>query len=193
MSALTILDLNTTVNHEPRIHDLRLAEFLGFTRPRDIRKLIERHKDVLERFGSTCAKRRKSRGQDFVEYYLNKKQCTYICAKSDTEVAAEKTIEVVEVYDAYTSGTLPLHAPIPKALPAAEEEVKGAAAIVRLCEKSLLVLHEMRVPTESLRFDINAVKKSLETITDLCGQPRRVIPAQVVSAQHAAILKGGKA
>ena len=47
--ALTINDINTTVNGEPRIHDLRLSEAFGFTQPRDIRKLIARHLETLKR------------------------------------------------------------------------------------------------------------------------------------------------
>jgi hypothetical protein len=35
----------------PRILDLRFAETLGFERPRDIRKLIERNEHELERYG----------------------------------------------------------------------------------------------------------------------------------------------
>lgn len=53
--ALTRADLNVHVNHEPRIADLRLAEALGFAQPRDVRKLIERHREALERFGEARA------------------------------------------------------------------------------------------------------------------------------------------
>ena len=39
----------------PRVRDLRLAEALEFERPRDIRKLIERNTNELERYGVICA------------------------------------------------------------------------------------------------------------------------------------------
>lgn len=57
MTTLTINDINTTINHEPRIQDLKLAEFLGFAQTRDIRKLIERHKDALEKLGGSLRHR----------------------------------------------------------------------------------------------------------------------------------------
>lgn len=52
---LTTNDINDTINTEPRILDLRVAEALGFDRPRKIRELIERHRETLERFGEVCA------------------------------------------------------------------------------------------------------------------------------------------
>lgn len=39
MSSITL----TPINGEPRVHDLLLAEKLGFDRPSDIRKLIKRN------------------------------------------------------------------------------------------------------------------------------------------------------
>lgn len=47
---LSLSDIDTTISGEPRVLDLRLAEVLGFSQVRDIRKLIERHREVLERF-----------------------------------------------------------------------------------------------------------------------------------------------
>jgi hypothetical protein len=40
---------------EPRFHDLRVAERLGFTRPRNIRKLIERNLPDLGGYGEVCS------------------------------------------------------------------------------------------------------------------------------------------
>lgn len=48
---LSIQDLNTTVNHEPRVQDITIAERLGYERPRVIRELIARNKEELERYG----------------------------------------------------------------------------------------------------------------------------------------------
>lgn len=66
----------------PRALDLDIAKRLGFKRPRVIRELIKRNMGELERFGSLAAQRGKSRGQDFVEYWLNEEQALLIAAFS---------------------------------------------------------------------------------------------------------------
>ncbi len=112
LACLSIADLRAT-GGEPRIMDLRLAEALGFERPRNIRKLVERHRIALECFGtirSTVERILKNKdnsapaGRPAKAYWLNKKQALYICTKSETEKATEATIEMVEVFDAYMSG-----------------------------------------------------------------------------------------
>ncbi|MBP2233118.1 hypothetical protein J2847_006453 [Azospirillum agricola] len=102
-------DLNTTINHEPRILDLRLAQGLGFAQPRDIRKLIERHLPALQRLGRICAMvaQIRGRGRPATEYWLTKKQAIYIATKSETDRATDITIAVVEVFDAAAAGAVP--------------------------------------------------------------------------------------
>lgn len=105
--ALCAADLNTTVNHEPRIMDLRLGEALGFAVPRMIRKLIRRHLATLQAFGEVCAmwnKPTERGGRPGRTYWLNKRQALFITAKSDTERAAHVTVRMVEVFDEVTSG-----------------------------------------------------------------------------------------
>jgi hypothetical protein len=103
-SPLSIEDVKT-VDDRPRIMDLRLAEALGFSLAYDIRKLIGRHLEALERFGevfATVAKTPETKGgRPGKSYWLNKKQALYICTKSETEKATETTIQMVEVFDAY--------------------------------------------------------------------------------------------
>ncbi|MDY0242185.1 MAG: hypothetical protein RBR34_08410 [Rhodospirillaceae bacterium] len=48
-SALTLADLNTTINHEPRIKDVRIGERLGMARPTNIRQTIEANMAELGR------------------------------------------------------------------------------------------------------------------------------------------------
>jgi predicted ArsR family transcriptional regulator len=118
--ALTASDLNVTVNHEPRIHDLRLAEVLGFANKHMIRVLIRRHLEALKRFGEVSLvqeKPGKQGGRPGISFYLNKRQALYITAKSDTPRAAEITVEMVEVFDAYLAG---------KTAPAQEREAPKA-------------------------------------------------------------------
>lgn len=105
--AITVTDLNTTVNCEPRVLDLRLAEALGFTDRHMIRALIRRHLDTLKLFGEVTtqgSRPGKRGGRPGTDYFLNKRQALFITAKSDTERAALVTVEMVEVFDAVTSG-----------------------------------------------------------------------------------------
>ena len=173
MTTLTIKDLNNEVNGEPRLLDIKLGKFLGFKRPRDIRKLVERNREYLERFGSLCAVCRKTGGRPATEYYLNKKQCTYLCAKSDTEIAAEKTVEIVEVYDAAANGTLKPHS--------------GAISKDNI---DLAVLLATRIIAEinphnhkPLHQHINSFA---ERITELLGKPMKYIPAHVAPVTSSA-------
>lgn len=109
---LSLSDINTTVNHEPRILDVRLAEALGFKRPRDIRKVIERHIAALDKLGTRATVARVVNGGNATEYYLTKKQAIYITAKSETENAVDLTIHVIEVFDAAMNGVA--HPALPK-------------------------------------------------------------------------------
>ncbi|MFG1304153.1 hypothetical protein V5F34_08440 [Xanthobacter autotrophicus] len=108
---LALADLNTAVNHEPRIQDERLAEALGFPRLRKIKDLIARHLEPLARLGEICTTvgqntDPKGRGRPGRTYWLTKRQCLYLCSKSETANATEITIEMVTVFDAYTESRL---------------------------------------------------------------------------------------
>lgn len=107
------------INGEPRAPDLEIAIRLGFDRPRNIRKLIERNAATLEGFGSLERARerdldegiplhveRYSRGQPTDTYWLNEKQTLFITAKSNTPTAAAITVEMVEVFAAWRAGQL---------------------------------------------------------------------------------------
>ncbi|WP_376958165.1 hypothetical protein ABNQ39_14165 [Azospirillum sp. A26] len=113
---LSLSDIDTTVSGEPRVLDLRLAEVLGFSQVRDIRKLIERHREVLERFGEVCAtvaQTSRKGGRPATEFWLTKKQAVYLCTKAETERAITVTIQIVELFDAVTGGAAhPALAPV---------------------------------------------------------------------------------
>lgn len=97
----------TAINGEPRVHDLELAERLGFERPRKIRDIIQRNHDKLLKFGVCPAVGRTSGelgGRPATEFYLNQKQAIFICMKSETEQAFDVQIEIVHVFDAYLTG-----------------------------------------------------------------------------------------
>lgn len=112
MPSLTL----TPVNGEPRVHDLLLAEKLGFDQPRDIRKLIKRNEAKLLRFG-VCATVAQTSGdlggRPATEFYLNQKQAIFICMKSETEKAFDVQADIVRVFDAYMNSVAPVSASMP--------------------------------------------------------------------------------
>jgi hypothetical protein len=66
--------------------DLRLAERLEFARPRDIRQLIERNREELERHGGLrygAANPGSQGGRPSTEYWLNEAQAVLLCMRSD--------------------------------------------------------------------------------------------------------------
>jgi predicted ArsR family transcriptional regulator len=108
MTALfSVSDINTSINHEPRILDTKLAEALGFARPRKIRDVISRHLDALKRLGNIVCPavgQTPKGGRPGKEYWLTKKQALFLCTKSETPNATEVTIQMVEVFDQVMNG-----------------------------------------------------------------------------------------
>ena len=89
---------------EPRVQDLNLAQHLGFENEYKIRHLIDRNWRELERFGEVLEMADKTTaqgGRPGKSYHLNRKQCLYVCAKSQTPKAAEVTILMVELFGAW--------------------------------------------------------------------------------------------
>ncbi|CAI3954360.1 KilAC domain (KilAC) [Commensalibacter communis] len=91
---------------ELRILDIDLAQRLGFERPRDIRKLISRYTNELDRMGTRATVERVINGGKAKEFYLNRKQAIFITAKSETKEATEITIEIIERFEAYERGEI---------------------------------------------------------------------------------------
>lgn len=99
--AISIADLNTEIDSEPRMLDVVLGERLGFARPRKVREIIERNLEELEAYGSSAPRRGAYRGTSFVEYYLNEPQALLICMFSNTAKAAEVRRQLIEVFMEY--------------------------------------------------------------------------------------------
>lgn len=89
---------------ELRILDTDLAVRLGFSQPRDIRKIIKRYLPELDKLGPRATVARVVNGGKATEYYLNRKQAIFITAKSETAEATDITIEIIERFDAYERG-----------------------------------------------------------------------------------------
>ncbi len=93
---------------EYRVRDLDLAERLGFERPRDVRKLIERNRDELERYGrcASVAHRPPGGGPIATEHWLNEPQAVLICIKADTLRSEDVRQEVITVFIACRHGQI---------------------------------------------------------------------------------------
>lgn len=101
----------TTLNGEPRVYDLQIAERLGFSRPGDIRKLIKRYEEKLNSFNhiatvARCIEVGNGAKREIHEYYLDQKQSIFVCMKSETDRAFDVQVEIVRVFDAYLNGDL---------------------------------------------------------------------------------------
>lgn len=117
--SLTLKNTKTPNGVERRIVDTDLAKALGYKNPRNIRKVIERHKETLAKLDTCSTVERVIRGNCVTEWKLSKKQAIFICTKSETANATAATIHVVEVYDAAMSGKL--NAPSGSAHPTGNE------------------------------------------------------------------------
>lgn len=122
---LSLEDLNTTINHEPRVSHLRIAELLG-TRQQETARLIERNRTELEGYGEVCVTLTQTSakgGRPGREYWLTEGQALVVCALSRTPVAAAVRRALIEAFLAYRRGQLALPAPEQPALSAPEKPV----------------------------------------------------------------------
>src|SRR5690349_18807032 len=97
------------LDSEPRVQDLRIAEALEFQNPLDIRKLIRRNADELQKHGGFFATVAKNgdpmgRGRPGEEYWLNEPQSILVCMFARTDRAAEVRAEIISVFIAWRRG-----------------------------------------------------------------------------------------
>jgi len=110
-----------TDGDEPRILDEELGRRLGFARPRDIRKLIDRLRkdgklnDI--RISATASRIEIRPGvyrdQVVDEFWLTEAQALKVIAKSETAIADQILDEVIAVFIAYRRGQLAAPQPVP--------------------------------------------------------------------------------
>lgn len=134
------------IDGEARMRDLDIAMALEFERPRDIRKLIVRRKVDLDELGisATVAQIHDGAGRPGEEYWLNEKQALFICTKSETKMALDITIQMIEVFSAWRHGQL-----VPRSA-ANPSEVGERDAIIAAIEdvnfdRKMTLLREARV------------------------------------------------
>ncbi len=133
---LSLSDLDTANDDDPRILDLRIAERLGFDRPRDIRKLVERNRAELEAYGEFCAtvaqnSDSQGRGRPGTDYWLNEPQVLLVCMLSRTPAAAAVRREVIRVFMAWRWGQLPTAKPARLSL----RDMERARQLVAECRR----------------------------------------------------------
>ena len=129
---LSISNLNTDFDDEPRVQDLVLAKALGFARPRNIRDLIERNKLELETYGSLAVRRGAYRGQALTEYWLNEGQALLICMFSRSKKAAQIRKLLIEIFMAFRRGQLEVAATPPSFDRMTEKQILEAATDIAL-------------------------------------------------------------
>ncbi|WP_086931631.1 hypothetical protein [Agarilytica rhodophyticola] len=95
---------------KPMIKDISLAEKLGYTEPKAIRRLIKRMLTKLqlkaENVRDTVTRINNGKGREVSEYYLDEKTTLKVITKSETENADAITDEMIDVFIAYRSGEL---------------------------------------------------------------------------------------
>jgi hypothetical protein len=91
--------------------DLRLAEALGFDRPRNFRKLLQTHESGLASYSRVCCVAEQTSelgGRPGSQYWLTIPQALFICTKSEAPRAQEVVRELIELWMAvYEGKTLP--------------------------------------------------------------------------------------
>lgn len=138
-------DLNSDFDGEPRIRDILLGERLGYERPRDVRKVIERNKKELGQH-SRCATvarlvERSGRGVQRVdEYWLNEAQALLVCMFARTEVAAQVRKALVEIFMAWREGRVTPAEATPPGIEDSDDALNVMRAWVMLIREMRLVL-----------------------------------------------------
>jgi len=162
MPELTVSHLDT-IEGEPRIFDLTLAEHLGFTRTRTIRQLIERSMAELESYGLIAARCSAYRNRQFTEYWLNEPQALLLCLMSRTEKAAEMRRAVIAVFTAWRRGQ---RAPRRERLdlPRAQRQEINSRAWALASEEARTAFHRHKARLTREAHDLLAAGRPVETL-----------------------------
>jgi len=125
---------STYGDDEPRIRDVDLATRLGFERPRDVRKLVERiwPENRRPHVRATVARTSMPRGgeREFTvwEYWLTEAEALKLTARSETPIADAILDEMIRVYRLAIRGLLtPVRTVPPPAQTPTLDDVRRAA------------------------------------------------------------------
>jgi hypothetical protein len=96
---------------EPRVVDTVLGAALGYDRPRDLRKLIERHREKLEKIAlarhrGAPIKSGKGRIEQVTEYLLTREQINYLITRCGLPNADHYCLLIAKVFTAWQEGRL---------------------------------------------------------------------------------------
>jgi len=121
-NCITLSDLNSSINNEPRVAHQKLAKALGFKYPHKFKHLIERNIEELQRYGEIVSTvdgikidsetNPKGAGRKGVTLWLNEPQSVISTLRSDAPKAPDARQEVVEVFIAYRHGQIKQDAPL---------------------------------------------------------------------------------
>lgn len=160
-AVLSLSDLRVVSEEEPRLQDLKIAEALGFERPRNIRNLIKANICELERFGALLQSAKavtsgRGRQMEVSEYWLNEEQALLIATLSDAPRAAEVRHMLIKVFVAWRRGQVP---PAPESLPhrGANSDPTGAALsamVERLAAVEAAIGFRARTTDSDLAFSL---------------------------------------
>ena len=95
-----------TVASELRVRDEDVGTLLEFSRPRDVRKLVDTYREKLLTMGTLPVFQEATTGRPSETTYLNRDQALYITLKSETEKAFEVQMEIIRCYSQYLDGKL---------------------------------------------------------------------------------------
>lgn len=132
------------VGAPPLANDIDIAQWLGYDRPRNIRKLIVR----LSQTGSLgkvfCSTvEQKGRGRPSVEFFLTEAQALMVAARSDTPRATEVLQTIIDVFLKATRGS-PV-APVVNTELAEARSMLGQATAM-LSQATALITQALSVP-----------------------------------------------
>lgn len=181
-SLLSLTDLNTRINHEPRIQDVLLANKLGYERPNEMKRLIERNRPELETYGQVCVTVTQTPssagGRPGKTYYLNEGQALVLCALSRTPKAAAVRKSVIEVFMAWRRGQLPTTKPVQQKLPLQHKPI-NAKEVQELCDEILTVLGHFQIMNQQSQAS-RAKQKVQKLLLDTAHQATKGIVNQVI-------------
>lgn len=105
------------VDGEPRVRDVDLAERAGMAQPRDVRRIIQKRRAVLEAHGALTERARRARSgilegsgpqeRMVSEYWLTEHQAYALVFYLRTPKATELQVAIVRLFVAWRRGELP--------------------------------------------------------------------------------------
>ena len=159
----------TEIDGEPRARDLDLAERLGFSRPRDIRKLIERNIVEITTYGPCATVARPVQSNEVSEYWLSEEQALLVAVLSNAANAPAVRAMLIKAFVAWRRGHAALGMVLP---PELVEQIRRTAGISRMLSHKVT---EMEKVNASLIATLTAQTAALAAITAVMQPPHPIL------------------